>query len=358
MTAHRILAAGIAGLFAAPWASAQGNVTLYGIVDLAARSVNNQGVGSMPSLVSGSTSTSRIGLRGIEDLGGGLSVGFNLEHGLLADSGTQASSTKFWDRRSTVSLISKALGEVRLGRDFVPTYRNWSRYDPFAYVGVARTADFFTGTPIGPIRSVFGSNDNSLVRSDNAIQYLLPKLGGLEGEVMVAAAEGGSAAQGNARLIGARLGYATKAFGVSAATSTVENALTTDGKFKDTAIGGNLEIGDVELSAAWRQLKYSAARQSHWLVGATYSFGLHLVRASWQRVDLSGRVGSTDISANDASKLGLGYVYNLSKRSALYATAARISNDGGARYTIPGGPAGLAAGKSSTGYEAGLIHRF
>ncbi|WP_418318572.1 porin [Piscinibacter sakaiensis] len=355
----QILAASLAGIFLAPMtAQAQSNVTLFGIADAAVRYVDNQGLGSVSSLVSGSGSTSRIGFRGVEDLGGGLSAGFHLEHGLTLDDGTANSTSKFWDRRATVSVASKAIGEVRLGRDFVPSYRNWSRYDPFSYVGVARSSDFFSSSPTGPIRSAFGSNNNTTVRADNAVQYLLPKLGGIEGEVMIGLGEGGDATAGRAKLAGVRIGYATKAFGVSAASTQSENSLTTLGKFKDHVVGGNVKAGPVELSAAWRQMKYSTVKQTNLMLGAEATFGQHVVKASWHKVDMDGRVGATNVGANDATKLGLGYVYNMSKRTALYSSLARISNDGGARFAIPGGAAGLAAGTSSTGFEAGVLHRF
>jgi predicted porin len=73
---------------------------------------------------------------------------------------------------------------------------------------------------------------------------------------------------------------------------------------------------------------------------------------------LSGKVGSTAVDANDATQFGLGYVYNLSKRSAVYASLAQINNDGAARFVISDGAAGIVAGDSSRGYEAGLRHRF
>ena len=100
---------------------------MSGILDLAVRHVSNEGVGSLKSLVSGSNSTSRIIISGREDLGDGLSAGFHLEHGLLADTGSQAVADKFWDRRSTVSLASSTLGEIRLGRDFVPIVHRLER---------------------------------------------------------------------------------------------------------------------------------------------------------------------------------------------------------------------------------------
>lgn len=341
-------------------ASAQSGVVLWGVVDAAARHVSNEGRGSVKSLASGSNSTSRLSVRGVEDLGSGLSAGFHLEHGLLLDTGAQASSTQFWDRRTTVSLASKSLGELRLGRDFVPTYSNWSRYDPFSYVGVAGSNNFVSATPVGPIRSAYGSGGNTTVRSNNAVQYLLPGgLGGLEGGAMVAAGEGGTAANGQHKLMGVRLGYASSSWGVSAAHTRTENDLTVAGRHTDSAIGANLSFAGVRLSAAYRQFKYDQAKQSNLLVGAVVPAGANgEVRASYVRVNLAGRVGATVIDANDATQIGLGYVHALSKRTALYATGARIANKGAAAFVIPGGASGLAGGGSSTGFEAGVRHTF
>jgi predicted porin len=279
-------------------AAAQSTVTVSGIVDAAARHVSNQGVGSVRSLVSGSNSTSRLVFSGREDMGGGLAAGFHLEHGLLLDSGTPASADKFWDRRSTVSLSGTAWGELRLGRDFVPSYVAWSRYDPFSYVGVARSANLVSATPTGPIRSAFGTNANTTVRSDNA------------------------------------------------------------GSFRDTVVGGHVDLAPVRLSAAAREFRQNQAKQRLLLLGAVATLGQHELKASWVKADLSGRVGTTSIDSTEADQWGLGYVYNLSKRTAMYATVARIGNDGAARYVISDGPAGMAAGGTSRGYEAGVRHRF
>ncbi|EHR71649.1 hypothetical protein BurJ1DRAFT_2826 [Burkholderiales bacterium JOSHI_001] len=338
---------------------AQTTVTLSGIVDLAARQVSNQGVGSAKSLVSGSNATSRLIFSGREDLGTDLYAAFHLEHGLLADTGTQATADKFFDRRSTVSLGSKTWGELRLGRDFVAPYTNWSRYDPFAYVGAARTANLVSATPNGPIRAAFGSNANTTVRSDNLLQWLAPSgWGGFEGGLMLAASEGGAVASGQAKLAGARVGYDAKVWSLSAATATSQNSQTTAGKFKDTAIGGTVDLAPVRLSAAWREFKYDQAKQTLLLLGAVASFGQHEVKASWTKANMQGRVGATSIDANDASQIGLGYVYNLSKRTALYGTLARVSNDGAARFVITDGPAGMAGGGTSKGFEFGVRHRF
>jgi predicted porin len=333
-------------------------VTVSGIADGAARHVDNTGGKSVKSLVSGSNSTSRIIIRGVEELGGGLTAGFHLEHGLLLDAGTAASATQFWDRRSTVSLTSPAWGELRLGRDFVPSYVSWSRYDPFSYVGVAGSNNLVSATPTGPIRSAFSTSPNTTVRSSNAIQWFTPPgWGGIEGGLMVAAGEGGTAANGQHKVVGARLGWSDRRFAVSAATTRTENNLTTSGKFKDHSIGGQADTGPVRLSAAYRVFDQAAAEQTNMLLGATVPIGQGELKLSWVRANLDGRVGTTAIAANDAQQWGLGYVYWLSKRSNLYATASRIDNKGAATFVVPGG-APIAAGGTSTGVEFGMRHSF
>lgn len=337
-------------------AAAQSSVSLTGIADAAARSVSNAGRGSLKSLVSGSNSTSRLVVRGTEDLGGGLTASFHLEHGIALDTGLPTGG--FWDRRSTVSLASKSLGELRIGRDFVPSYVGWSRFDVFSYVGVAGSNNLVSATPQGPIRAAFGTNPNTTVRSSNAIQVFLPGgLGGFEGHAMVAAGEGGTATDN--KVMGFRLGWAGKPGSVSFAQTSSENGATAaGGKFKDTAIGGTWNAGFGRLNLAWRKFDRAGAEQVNLMLSGSTSFGPHELKASIVRADLSGRVGAVNIDANDAQQLGLGYVYSLSRRSVLYASYSRISNDGAATFVVPGGPAGLAGGGSSTGYEFGLRHSF
>ncbi len=355
-----LLALAVAAL-APPTALSQSSVTLGGVADLGLRYVKNEGRDANKSMVSGANQTSRLFFRGVEDLGGGLSAGFHLEHGIVLNTGSQASSVvgQFWDRRATVSLMSRSLGEIRAGRDFIPSYTSWSVYDPFSYVGVAGSTNLISSAPAGPIRSAFSTNPNTAVRANDAVQLLLPGgLGGVEGGVMLAPQGSGTAAQGKNRLIGVRLGWAGGPARVSAAYTTSENDLTVDGRFKDAVIGGAYSLGFVRLSAAWRRFEYSQAEQTNLLLGATAPIGRGELRLSWHKVSLDGNVGANDLSDNGATQIGLGYVYNLSRRSALYTTVASIGNDGALTLAPPGGTAGMAAGGRSRAFEVGLRHAF
>lgn len=351
-----------AALVASSTALAQSSVTLAGVADAGVRQVSNDGVASNRSMVSGSNATSRIILRGSEDLGAGLAAGFHLEHGLNLATGSQASSTagQFWDRRATVSLASKTLGELRAGRDFVPSYSNWSPFDPFSYVGAAGANNLVSAVPQGPIRAAFGTSPNTTVRANDALQWLLPSgLGGFEGSVLAAPRAGGTVADGKNKVIGLRLGWVGGPLRISAATTSTQNNLTTAGKFKDHAIAGAYDFGLVRLTTGWRRFEYATAEQTNLLVGATVLVGASgQFKLSWGQADFDGNVGATNISANGARQIGLGYVHNLSRRTALYATLSRLNNDGALTLAVPGGSPGMPAGGASKGYEAGIRHNF
>src|ERR1700712_4120399 len=91
------------------------SVTLFGIVDVGIRAVNNGSAGRFTSESSNGLNPNLLGLRGSEDLGGGKSAGFWLETGLFPDSG--GTFDPFWNRRATVSLADRRLGELRIGLD-------------------------------------------------------------------------------------------------------------------------------------------------------------------------------------------------------------------------------------------------
>ena len=104
--------------------------------------------------------------------------------------------------------------------------------------------------------------------------------------------------------------------------------------------------------------KMLTAKQTNLLVALSAPVGPGTVKLSYIRADLKGNVGTTQIGANDANQFGVGYVYDLSKRTALYGTYARISNKGAATFVVPGGAAVTSGGRQSSGIEFGLRHAF
>ena len=188
---------------------------------------------SQTALSSGANASSRLGFRGTEDLGGGLAAGFWLEAGYNQDSGANGLTT--FSRRSTVSL-SGNFGEIRLGRDYVPTYWNESVFDPMGAVGVGenliKTISGNIATARGP-GSALAANDNA-IRASNSVGYFLPRnLGGFYGQVMYALHENpkfsdlpGSPTK-RGRYYGGRFGYANGPLDVAVAYGESTAADTT-----------------------------------------------------------------------------------------------------------------------------------
>lgn len=317
-------------------ASAQSSVTVFGILDVGVRSVKN-GSTDMKKLSTDGLSSSRLGFRGVEDLGGGLNASFWLEAQVKPDSG-EANSTRFWHRRSTVSLSSASFGEVRLGRDLAPTFTAYSDNEPFGDNGLG--AFDLTYSTLGSI--------DTKVRVDNMVSYFLPKeLGGVYGQVSVSAGEGTA----GKKYTGGRLGYKIGALDVTAAYSQTE--VTTD-DVKLTVVAGTYDFGVAKASLAYQQSKYQLAKETLYTAGVSVPVGVGLIRASYSKAD-----GSGSIEQRDADHISLGYIHNLSKRTALYATYAQIKNKGTATFQLDSITGYTTkAGEKSQGYEFGIRHAF
>jgi predicted porin len=414
----------LAALAVAGVASAQSSVTLFGVVDASISGYSNtardnratvfpNAFGIPVYLNQGSVKTSRrelansgynssrLGFRGTEDLGGGLAASFWLEAPISNDDGQQGIAT--FARRSTVSL-SGGFGEIRLGRDYTPTFWNDTVFDPFGTNGVgtnlistANTGFGAFGTPAASTGAFSNVGTSNYVRASNTIGYFLPpNLGGFYGQFQYGMAEKTKYSSGiytpdvansqrQGRYIGGRFGYANGPLDVALAygSSTVGDnyyAGTTT-KVNTLNLGASYDFGPVklfgELSKAKNKIDYEVTPflggrpdidLTGYLLGVTVPVGAGLIRASWSHVKYDTNQPYNPFVLNNnadpkANKIALGYVHNLSKRTALYATIARVSNKNGAGLTV-GGPAfynnaaGAFTPKSSTGYDFGIRHAF
>ena len=338
-----LLALAVLGAFAGV-ASAQSSVTLDGTVDVNAKYVKNDGSSRRYSLGTDGINSSQLRFSGREDLGGGLWAGFNLNSGVNADTGT--ANAKFWNRRTTVSLGGN-FGEVRLGRDYTPTFSNNSAYDAFGTNGV------------GDSSHVLQKATGTFVRADNSIGYFLPSgIGGAFGQVMVAAAEGGATNPG--RYTGLRGGFGAGPFEVAAAYGQ-QKFVSGATDQKTFNIGGKYDLGVVALMGYFDRDTQGNDKENRYSFGAVVPVGQSQIKAGYQ---LSKRDNAGVTTKID--QFAVGYVYNLSKRSALYATASRLNNKNGTNASVAGGSSitalpvpGVAGGSAkSTGAEFGIRHIF
>lgn len=402
----------LAALTVAGAASAQTNLTLFGIVDATVSGYSNQAETPLGYRVTtGNTqlsnsgyNSSRLGFKGTEDLGGGLAANFWLEAGMNNDNGTGLApgGGLVFNRRSTVGLTSY-YGELRLGKDYTPSFWNDGVFDPFGVNGVGTnliaTASGFN-TP-GQASSGFQANPN-YIRAVNSVSYFLPPtLGGVYGQVMYAFNEATKVDPGTltpdvpnsqraGRYVGGRIGYAKNGLDMAAA---VARSTIGDQYFLGTTT--NLDIWNVGASYDFKFLtlygEYSHNKEktdfsgipplssafgftspgaNGALVGATIPVGVGMIRFSYAELKYNNVSALSQLAPGlapdpKASKIALGYVHNLSIRTALYATVARVNNKNGADLTV-GGPAfyskpingSVPVAGSSTGYDVGIRHIF
>lgn len=315
----------------------QSSVTIFGTVDL---NITRAKAGDVTATLVDNAGrvNSRLGFRGTEDLGGGLAASFWLESALSPDTG---GTSLFFGRRSTLSLSGKNWGEIRVGRDFVPTFWNISSFTPFGTLGVAGASNIILGWPNGY------ANATTAVRASNSIAYHLPQTdSGVYGQANYAFGEGVD----GARYSGARIGWASGPANVAVAYGSTP---TQGAKYKTWTVGGTYEMKPFKLFANYHKQQRLRDSQANATLGVSVAAGAGQFLASVAQSNRSG----PGVSNDDARQYGIGYVYTLSKRTDLYGSYSTIKNEGAASFTTAGSPGGVA-GRSSSGVQVGVTHRF
>jgi len=353
----------LAALAASGAVMAQSSVTLYGVLDTGVSYF--KGDDSVYGLTkTGGNTNSRLGFRGVEDLGNGLKATFNLEAGINVDDGTgymarDARDTGFQFRRiSTVGLAGN-FGEVRLGRELTASYNAVSRYDVFGDTGLGGSLAW---------KRAYAS------RTENAVSYYSPVFSGFKAGVNYGFGEKKSAS--NNRYLGLGffydngplslgLGYDYANRGHNADGINATGAAVNTPNLTTWQLGGAYNFGVAKVMAFYKQTKEEAPGANTSDKFKTFGLGVSApvgaageVRAAYNNYRISPNAGSTQ----KANQLSLGYVHNLSKRTALYGTYAYIKNDkkNNAGLQLSGAMtgAGLSNSGAQHGLQAGIRHAF
>lgn len=341
-------------------AQAQSSVTVFGVLDLSLVNARATGSGSKTMINPDGNSSNRLGFRGEEDLGGGMKASFFIEAGVNPDNGTGGGTSLdnkttvntgglTLARRSTVAL-SGSFGEVRLGRDYTPTFINLTpAAHPIGTNGVGSSAQLFF-----PIASG-GTTPRTNTRASNAINYISPEIGGFSANIMYAVGEQPSmpaATKNDGNYLGARVAFRSGPLSISGATGKTNYAT---GNYTQSNIGLVYRIAEARLYYLWGENKVGVTKTNANMVGLQYVVGaLGEFRAAYTTVKATG-------IANDASQVALSYTYNLSKRTALYTNYSIVDNKGTGRQFVVGGagvPAVLTPGGNSSGFEVGFRTSF
>ncbi len=350
----------LAVLAASGAAMAQSSVTLFGIIDTNVSYLDgiDNGAGGTDNkygLGTSGNATSRLGFRGVEDLGGGLKAGFWLEGEIFGDNGN-ASGFDF-KRRSTVSLMGN-FGEVRLGRDKTPVYAKISSYDVFDQAGFGQ----FLGWSNWRNDFAAGLTDTDGKRKNNLITYFTPNISGFSGAIGYGFDEqttgklgryaGGYAAYDNGP-VSVALAYDQSDLG-NTSGHTVERDVS--------SVSGSYDFGVAKLSGIYQHLKDKESggapdsKVDSYALGVSAPVGPGVVKLQYALYDQK----AIDSKANQYS---LGYVYDLSKRTAVYGTVSYMDNNDNSQLGLPAKSLGngnnpALRGDSQTGVQVGIRHSF
>ena len=285
-----LLALAVLGAFAGA-ASAQSSVTIYGLID---QNVKYQDPGRLASVAggrpgkavtrvddggTGGLGSSRLGFRGVEDLGDGLKAIFRLELGVSPDSGGAGGRTTlggtnnvFFNREAWVGLESKALGTVRLGR--LNTQSRDIRY----FIDATNEREFSVVENITSSRPLF---QNFGSRVDNGINYRSPNFGGFELSISVGLAED---------------------LGSTASTVATAGTITTTTAVRSEAseyqgLGLTFKNGPIMAALTYEQLNGGVVSGSYnkvFTIGGNYDFGVAKLFAAYQNTrDFGGQLASS-----------------------------------------------------------------
>jgi len=311
----------VLSLAAAASAQAQSSVTLYGLLDLSVGQFQTAGSTKLKRMDSGNMSTSYLGVRGVEDLGGGLTAGFTLDSFLLADSGGAGrvpGVDAFWARNANLSL-SGGFGMLRLGRMGPPLFVSTLLFNAFGdSFGFSPSIRQYYSLPHGtPLVGDSGWN--------NAIGYSTPRFGGLAANVLVAAGEGAATARGPN--VGANLLYFAGPLALTVAWQDVQAQGTLGrpisafpGFSSQTAFqfGGSYDLSFAKLFVQYGNIDTKATAKvetKNLNISASIPVGPVAIQLAYGESESS----TAGVAGDSTSEiLTLGGNYKLSKRTELY----------------------------------------
>jgi general bacterial porin, GBP family len=314
-----LMVAALSGVFATA-AHAQSSVTLYGLIDAGITYTNNQHGHSNVQMTSGSVNGSRFGLRGAEDLGGGLKAIFTLENGFGINDGTLKQNSRMFGRQAFVGLASDQYGSVTLGR----------QYDSMVdYVGpLALTGTQYGGTQFA--HPFDNDNLNNSFRVNNSVKFQSANYAGFKFGALYGfsnQADGGTG-QGfaNNRAYSAGASYSFAGFNFAAAYLQ----LNSNGSLASNTAAFNTG------GAVNGDNTFFAGRQQTWGAGLNYTFGPATAGLVYSQTNLSSLAGIGSGASGQSAGVGLNgssaHFQNY-EANARYALTPALSIAGSYTYT-------------------------
>ena len=377
------LAAGaVLGLVSATSAMAQSSVTLYGIVDAAVTYTTKQNAAgdSRTGIDAGQLATSRWGMRGTEDLGGGLKANFNLEGTLINDTGAAGlgfggnttppgggpvvvsaagSTNSLFDRQATVGL-SGGFGSINLGRQNILGVDSIGLADPISLAQPSINPNVaFSALNAGALYGGYGTNGGgAALRQNNSIRYVTPIMSGFGGALMHGFGEqpGNSSASTYNGISGF---FSDGKSGVALAYAQLKDNTNSS---KLTLWGGGAKYAvntALTLRATYAQNKVDTTNRKIAVIGLGVDYLIApalTLTGAFYNTKQSGVVGAADGKVNQYVGLAK---YALSKRTSLYSIFTHAKAGGTTPADVSLGLGLITAGNDSANrLTVGVLHAF
>jgi len=367
-----LLAVAVAAALPA-FAQAQSNVTLYGIADVGVSWKDSGGTGAAGgtpggtmAIDSGIQSTSRWGIRGEEDLGGGLKAIFNYEGGFKTDTGqsdamqtlTPTSTTNpggLFQRRA-VAGVTGTFGQFLLGRDYTPGFSALGTWDILGYGMWGNALNFSVAN--------VGNFTGSPVRWSNSLQWISPNWSGFTLRGMYTAGENQTDSKSRGNGYGLSGVYAAgpltiAAFYESQKAPGARSAPIADGatvpKANSYGIGGQYNFGQFRIGGGYAiQDPDTSLKLQYWNIGGGMKLGPGEAMLQYSQMKESLSDAKSDTWA-------IAYAYPVSRRTNLYVTLAQALNNDKSNYALLASDVAIGGGglgKDPLGFSVGMRHQF
>jgi len=370
----KIIALAIAAAVSAP-AFADSNVTVYGVANVSYDMTKTGTVAAANSFSSNkvSSNTSRLGFKGNEDLGDGLSAIWQIESLIQIDGQTAAGNT-LANRNTFAGLSSSSMGTVLMGRHDTPYNISNRKYDLFGDTLADNRSIMGGGTATGVALGTVGASFNG--RQPNVLAYISPAMSGFTGaiayvagaETQAAAADTKGSAWSLAALYGngpisANFGYEVHNIGTAATGTLATPAFANLAGMKESAwtLSGGYKVEAFEVNGVYEKTSDNftgvdlLGHRAYYLSGK-YNFGSNAVKLAYANANANRAVGT------DATQVSLGFDHSLSKRTTVYALYTQLSNGAAGVYALSGNgtgaPAVAVGGAKPSAFSFGMKHTF
>jgi predicted porin len=350
----KLIALAVAGACTVPAAMAQtaNPVTLYGRVYVTVEQVEAKGGAGTPTRTRIEDQSSLFGIRGTEDLGGGLRAFFQLETAFRPDQ----NNTTFAARNSGVGLQG-GFGSIILGRWDTPYKVATTAIDPYGDL------------TISGITGVLNDGGNFDRRDQNSVQYWSPTWGGFAFRLMATANENKSTTA-NPRDYGGNVTFTRGPVyvfvtyeehkdqngGNGAGVGNPSGNITSGNKEKGLALGGSFAFGPIKLGLQAQRYEETAREDAEgWMGNLVWTFGKNQLILQHMRLEGGQALGTGE---PDCESNSIGYQYNFTRRTFFIGSYVRVKNDNGGACNFGANRLAIGANQDPQGVFFGLRHVF